>query len=513
MGVTELFERGADLYAARPCLIDAGGSRTYAEVRQRRDFIASALIRAGLKRNERCSVYAANSSNAFECILAIYKAGGVFVPLNPRHHVSENAYTVDQCEVTTIFHDSALASEVRALRDCASARRTLCIDGDCEGSDSLEAWMGAEPLPPIAPSERDELISIYSTGGTTGRPKGVMFTPLTWEIMAANLFASLPCPEPPVYLVVSPITHAAGTIGLLLMSMGATFVIQTHFDAADVLSAIEKHRVSHLYLPPTAIYALLSHPGIADRDFSSLKAFIYTSAPMSTEKLRQCLAIFGPVMVQFWGQTEAPCFCTCLTASDHVLPSADLAHRLKSCGRPMLLTPVEVMGPDGSLLPTGERGELVVRGNLVMSGYYKNPEATEEVSRHGWHHTGDVGYKDADGYVYIVDRMKDMIISGGFNVYPSEIEQLLWSHPSIQDCAVVGVPDDKWGEAVRAIIELKPGHHVDPGDVITFCKASLGSVKAPKTVEIWSELPRTPVGKIDKKSIRSRFWTGLGRSI
>jgi acyl-CoA synthetase (AMP-forming)/AMP-acid ligase II len=207
-------------------------------------------------------------------------------------------------------------------------------------------------------------------------------------------------------------------------------------------------------------------------------------------------------------------FCTILTSEDHrVLGDKRLEHRLASCGRPTLLTPVAIMDDDGRLLRPGERGEIVVRGNLVMKGYYKNEEATAEVSEHGWHHTGDVGYIDEDGFVYIVDRKKDMIISGGFNVYPSEVEQVLWAHPAVQDCAVVGVPDEKWGEAVKAVLELKPGFSVDPEEVIQLCKQQLGSVKAPKSVDIWPSLPRTPVGKVSKKDIRNTFWKSEQRRI
>jgi acyl-CoA synthetase (AMP-forming)/AMP-acid ligase II len=446
-------------------------------------------------------------------MLAIYRAGGVYVPLNPRNHIDENTYIVQQGEVTTVFHDKALEGEVAILRKESAVTRTVCLKGETPTSPSLDRWItpGAAPEPIIV--DRDEVVSIYSTGGTTGRPKGVMFTPLTWEVMAANFFASIPCIEPPTYLIVSPITHAAGTFGLLLFSMGATIIVHSHFNAEDIISAIETHKITHFYLPPTAIYMLLSHPGVRQRDFSSLKCFIYTSAPMSADKLKESIEVFGPVMVQFWGQTEVPCFCTCLTAAEHSVPDEELGRRLKSCGRPMLLTPVEVMDDDGRILPPGERGELVARGNLVMKGYYKNPEATAEVSRFGWHHTGDIGYKDEAGFFYLIDRKKDMIITGGFNVFPGEVERAIWGHPAVQECAVVGVPDDKWGEAVTAIIELKPGHSLSASEIIEYCKSALGSVKAPKSAEFWDILPRTPVGKVNKKEIRAKFWVGRDRAI
>jgi acyl-CoA synthetase (AMP-forming)/AMP-acid ligase II len=219
-------------------------------------------------------------------------------------------------------------------------------------------------------------------------------------------------------------------------------------------------------------------------------------------------------MSQSFGQAEAPMFCTYLSPQDHlVIGSNTKEKRLASCGRQTLQTRVRIMDDEGNILPPNERGEIVVQGNLVMTGYYKNPEATEEVSTFGWHHTGDIGYIDEDGYVYIVDRKKDMIITGGFNVYPSEIEQVIWGHPSVQDCAVIGAPDEKWGEAVKAVIELKPGCTLEEEEIISLCKKTLGSVKAPKSVEIWKSLPRTPVGKVRKKDIRASYWSDKERAI
>jgi acyl-CoA synthetase (AMP-forming)/AMP-acid ligase II len=220
-------------------------------------------------------------------------------------------------------------------------------------------------------------------------------------------------------------------------------------------------------------------------------------------------------MAQSYGQAEAPMICTYMSPEQHIEAlETNKAHRLASCGQPCLLTPVDIMDDDENILSAGERGEIVVRGTLVMAGYYKNKDATDEVSTsNGWHRTGDIGVKDEDGFVYIVDRKKDMIISGGFNVYPSEIEQVVWGHDAVQDCAVIGVPDEKWGEAVKAIVELKPGQSASEEEIIALCKDELGSVKAPKSVEFWDELPRSPVGKVRKKDMRDKFWAGQDRQV
>ncbi len=518
MSATQLFARGALLYPDRPCLQDAGGVRTYREVRQRVSRIAAHLNTGDEPTGEKCAVYCPNNRLALECLLGIQWAGAVYVPLNAKNPITDNVAVAQTCEVTTLFFHSGLAAEAQHLRAaCPEIERLVCMDGPSDGAIDLGTWLRDGTCEQSLPVDflPEEVVAIYSTGGTTGVPKGVMLTSLNWDIAAANFHAATTCDERAVFLAVSPITHAAGTFSLMLMAEGAKTVILPGFDPGQILDAIERERVTHLYLPPTAIYMLLDHPGVGGRDFSSLQYFIYTSAPMAVAKLRECLTVFGPVMIQFWGQTEAPSFCTVLTREDHLgLDGGGVRDkRLESCGRPMLLTPVAAMDDHGKLLPPGEKGELVVRGPLVMAGYYRNPEATAEVSTYGWHHTGDVGYLDEDGYTFIVDRKKDMIITGGYNVYPREVEAVLLSHPAIKECAVVGVPDAKWGEAVKGVIEFREGMSATDVELIAFCKQGLGSVKAPKSIEAWPELPRTPVGKLDKKRVRQHFWQGIQRAI
>ncbi|HLU00226.1 MAG TPA: AMP-binding protein [Burkholderiaceae bacterium] len=235
---------------------------------------------------------------------------------------------------------------------------------------------------------------------------------------------------------------------------------------------------------------------------------------MSTDKLRRAIDAFGMVMVQGYGQAEAPFFCTCLTTRDHQLAiEAGKLERLASCGRPSPFAWLEIMNDEGELCGPHDRGEIVVRGDLVMKGCYKNVEATEEALAGGWLHTGDIGYRDEEGYYYIVDRKKDMIISGGFNIYPNEIEQVLWSHPAVQDCAVIGVPDIDWGEAVKAVVELRPQAMETPENLLLYCRERLSGFKVPKSIEIWDALPRSQIGKVLKREVRDRYWRGLDRSI
>ena len=259
----------------------------------------------------------------------------------------------------------------------------------------------------------------------------------------------------------APLTHAAGVLCFPVMAMGGEVVIMAKPDLTAFLALVERHRVTHTFLPPTLIYMLLAHEKLAATDLSSLQCFWYGAAPMSPSRLEQALTAIGPVMAQLFGQTEAPMMISMLPPADHFRPDGSIAReRLTSAGRPAPLVTVGILAQDGTLLPTGERGEIAVRSSLVMAGYYKNPEATAEASRHGWHHTGDIGYLDDDGYLFIVDRAKDMIITGGFNVYSAEVEQALLAHPGVRDCGVVGLPDEKWGERVVAVVQPQEGAQV-----------------------------------------------------
>lgn len=516
MRVIDFFDRGVLVAPARACLKDADETLSYREVQAITYRLANVLIARGLRPEGKAAVYSSNSAKAFQCVLGIFRAGGAWVPINYRSTADDNAYIIDNCDIEVLFFHSSFVDQVEFIRrKCLRLRMLISIDKPVPGADFLSDLLAEAPeTDPDIPTARDAVVTIFSSGGTTGLPKGVQWTNGTWETIITTFHVNMPARQPAVHLVVAPMTHAAGVVAMPLFAVGATQVILPAFDAAKVAEAIEREKVSHLFLPPTAIYSLLAYPGLGDHSYRSLEYFIYAAAPMSVKKLKECISVFGPVMAQTFGQAEAPMYCTYLSPQDHmVIGDSQKEHRLASCGRPTLSTRIAIMDDAGNLLPRGEVGEIVVRGSLVMSGYYKNPEATKEASAFGWHHTGDIGRMDEEGYVFIVDRKKDMIISGGFNVYPSEVEQVIWSHPRVQDCAVIGVPDEKWGEAVTAVIELKEGESLSADEVMEFCKQRLGSVKTPKNVEFWSSLPRTAVGKVRKKDIRDQFWRGQGRRI
>ena len=518
MRVIDFFDRGALLHPDRAFMIaEDGSATTYGEARDLSHRTACAMIAAGFGYRKHAAIYSPNAPGAFDALIGIYRAGGAWVPINARNAVAENAYILNNNDTDFLFYHSDFEDNIKVIREkCPGIRNYVCLDREGADAPSFADFVaGHEGPAPDFPDRPDDICGIFPSGGTTGRPKGIVWTNHLFETMVGAMVAHMPPKKLPVHLCAAPMTHAAGVVALSLMAYGATNIIMNGVQLPQLMENIEKHGVTNLFLPPTAIYVMLAHPDVRKYDYSSLEYFVYAAAPMSVDKLKEAIDVFGPVMAQCYGQAEAPMICTYLPPEAHTEALAtNKAHRLASCGQPCLLTPVEIMDDDENILPPGERGEIVVRGSLVMAGYYKNKAATDEVSTsNGWHRTGDIGLKDDEGFIYIVDRKKDMIISGGFNIYPSEIEQVVWGHDAVQDCAVIGVPDDKWGEAVKAIVELKPGQSASEDEIIALCKTELGSVKAPKTVEFWDELPRSPVGKVRKKDMREKFWEGRDRAV
>ena len=518
MQLIDLFDRGVAHGEDAPCLVDpAGRTLSYGEVQRLSHRIANGLAAAGITHDDKLGLLSDNHLLTFAAVLGIVRSAGVWLPVNARNTPEENANVLSRGGCSFLFLHSRFAPQLPLLREVMPGLKgVVCIDAGLPGVPSLEAWAAQYPDTPFRSGDgSDDIVAIRGTGGTTGLPKGVLIAHRNYTMLFANWYAAMPVRERPVHLVVAPLSHAAGTVSFATCGYGGSNIILGSADPAAIIDAIRRYRVTQLFLPPTVIYKLLSHPQVREGDYSSLRYFVYSAAPMSADRLREALEVFGPVMVQAYGQAEAPFVCTVLGIEDHLRILADpaLAHRLSSCGRPSPFVRVGVMDADGTLLPPGERGEIVVQGDLVMQGYHQDPEKTAEALRHGWLHTGDVGYRDADGYFYIVDRVKDLIVSGGFNIPPSEVERVLWAHPAVNDCAVIGVPDDLWGEAVKAVIELKPGAAWDAEAALAYCRERLGPMKAPKTIDVWDALPRSQVGKVLKREIRERYWQGHARRV
>ncbi|KAB2912764.1 MAG: AMP-binding protein [Hyphomicrobiaceae bacterium] len=516
MNLIDFFDKAVARQPDRPVMIFENQPWSYRSVDVFATRIAHGLREMGIGRESKCAVLSRNHPLAFVALLGILKAHGAWVPLNPGDGTDHALYLCEFFDVEVVFFQAEHVETVDLIRaKVRGVRHLICLDADLPGCHSLEAWASRyEATPIFLPWDPDAVCMVRGTGGTTGRPKGVMNTNRNFEVTIANYLASLRFDGPPVYLAAPPLTHAPAIFAFVTIALAGTIVIHRKFDAKATLEAIEQHRVSLLYLPPTAMYGLLSHPDVRNHDYSSLRHFVYGAAPTAASKLREAIDVFGPVMTQAYGQTEVPTSVTLMPPAALYAADGSLhEQRLLSCGQPTPFTRVALMDDDGSIVPPGKIGEIVVQGGLVMKGYYKNPEATAEASKYGWHHTGDLAYQDEEGFIYICDRKKEMIITGGFNVYPLEVEQVILSHPAVQDCAVVGVPDEKWGEAIKAVIELKHGCSVSGAEIIATCKGKLGSVKAPKSVDFIDVLPRSPVGKVMRKEVRKKYWEGQSRQI
>ncbi|MBD3923232.1 long-chain fatty acid--CoA ligase [Nocardioides cavernae] len=515
MRLHDYLDKGASLGPDRPCLTTDGTTMSYADVVGLSHQVAAALVGRGLRVGARVAILSANDPVAFTCVFGISRAGGVWCPINPRNEAAENQELLELFGAEVVLYQSGFAPLVAAIRDQLPAVHTwVCLDSDPDSADdgSLSfaelLTSGATAPVPERPGRpgADELAMLVGTGGTTGRPKGVMLTPGNLETMTALTLMGYPFDGPPVYLALAPLTHAAGVLCFPVLSLGGEVVIMRAPDVTGFLRLVHEHRVTHTFLPPTLIYMVLGSPDLDATDLSSLQCFWYGAAPMSASRLEEALTRIGPVMAQLFGQTEAPMMISMMPPADHFRADGSVAtERLASAGRPAPLVIVAILDKDDRPVPAGERGEICARSSLVMTGYWENADETARTLRNGWLHTGDIGFLDEEGFLHIVDRAKDMIITGGFNVYSTEVEQAVLAHESVQDCAVVGRPDDKWGERVVVVVQPYAGATVDPDDLTAFVKQRIGSVKAPKEVHVWPDLPRSKVGKVLKTEIKERI--------
>lgn len=521
MRAIDYFDKTADLYPDRIAIVDGDRRYSYRETRLFSEQIARGMWARGLKHEQRAAIFSHNHPAVLFCMLGMLRAGAAWVPINFRTAADANVEFLNYSETAWLFYHSRFQEQVNEIRRRVPCLRNfICIDGPADDDSSLTAFMerrtdSPDPEWADAYGNTDQLMGLVPTGGTTGPARGVRVTNLAWGTMTELATRHWKSDDAnPVSLCTAPLSHAAGTVAFTMFAIGGTNVVLPGFDAGQVLRAIEEYRATHMFLPPTAFYSLLAHPDVGKFDYSSLRVFLLAGSPVSPDKLKKGVEVFGPCMCQSYGQTEAPMILTFLDAPTVAAAAAgDHPERLRSCGRPTAAVRVVIMDNNGRILPPHEPGEIVARGSLVSGGYYNLPEATAEIRRYGWHHTGDVGYMDEDGYVYIVDRKKDMIISGGFNVYCTEVEAGIMALPQVQECAVIGVPDDKWGEAVKAIVVCRPGESLTEGDVIAHCKAKLGGVKSPKSVEFWPEIPKTAAGKLDRKTMRKPYWANVDRAV
>jgi long-chain acyl-CoA synthetase len=491
---------------------------SYQEFYDRALALGGNLLERGLQRGDRVAFALANSPRVLETIFGCFAAGLVVVPINARLHPREMAYIVENSGARAMIHGpeyddgiSAILDEFGGLehRFCtAPAAGTIPYDELLSASGALPVHVDADP---------EEPCWLFYTSGTTGRPKGATWTHRVVRVMLMNYLADVHSIQPgEVVLHAAPLSHGSGIVALPAVARGATNVIMDtpSFDPRAMFSVIQEQGVGHIaFLAPTQIIKMLEDFVPGEYDLSSLKAICYGGAPIYVEHLRQAIETFGPVFAQIFGQGEAPITITGLSTTAHAELLAAADDRIGSAGTIRTDVEVRAVDADGNELPPGEAGEIVVRGDVVMQGYWNNPEATAEAIRDGWLHTGDIGAFDERGYLFLLDRAKDMIISGGNNVYPREVEEVLVTHPAVANAVVLGIPDDYWGEAVHAVVVLEPGAEATAEEIIAHCGESLAGYKKPKAVDFVDELPVSGYGKVLRREVRERYWAGHGRRV
>lgn len=518
MHITDLFFRGYRNHPQRLALSGDGGDFTYAEAWRMSNRIARRIHEAGLGVGDRFAVLSPNSSRAFLAMLGGMRAGVAWCNLNMKAALPDILHILAAGKCNLLFFDQSAAAMLPEIRAAVpTLREVVCISGTAPEAPTLDAWIDRASDAPLELRIPEDAQGFQgATGGTTGRSK---LTVGANRFMLTSVMAWATClhfDEPPVNLAVAPITHAGGFIALGMGQFSGTTIMMGTPDVGQMIDLIEQRRVNVLFLPPTLIYMLLAHPKAVTADFSSLRYLIAAASPFAPEKIVEAVRRLGPVVCQAFGQTESGFPTTFMSPREMAQAVQDpaKAHLLQSCGRPTVtVEAMEIMDEEGRILGPGETGEVVLRGPTMMDRYLDDEAATAEIQKYGWHHTGDIGRRDEDGYFYITDRKRDLIISGGFNIFPFEVESALMKHPAVQDCAVIGVPDEKWGEAVKACVQLKPGVQASADELIAHAKALIGSMKAPKSLDFVDSLPRSPVGKVLKRELRVPYWEGKGRGV
>ncbi len=512
--VDALYDRCVNFHGDAIALAMGDQSISYRELGRLAHAIARGLQDREVGHGDTVAFLMANCPEYVACEYAVAKTGAVRVPLATLLAKDDHVYMVNMARCTIlIYHEKftrrvlEMVPELETVRHFIRIGTTTALPHGHEALAQLVDGGSKEPDP--VRIDPEDLCGIYFTGGTTGRPKGVMLSHRSWVFTYLIELLELGIGWRERFLFATPLTHAAGCLLLPVLLRGGCCVILDSFDPRRFLEVVADRHITATFLVPTMIYALLDSGEREAYDTASLRNIIYGAAPIALNPLRHAMEVFGPVFTQLFGQTEAPMMISVLRQVDHIQADASCANRvLASAGRPTYLAVVRLLDGRGHEVRQGEAGEIVVRCPNMMSGYLNNPAATRETLRDGWLHTGDVGLFDEGGFLHIVDRKKDMIISGGFNVYPREIEDALHKHPAVKNAAVVGVADEKWGEMVVGVVELREGASVTEEALIGFVKERKGSVLAPKKFLFWQAIPLTNLGKVDKKAIRERIASG-----
>lgn len=480
--------------------------------------LANTFISSGLEIGDRVAILSKNSIEYLILYFAAAKAGVVPVPLNFRLSPKEWVYIINDSQTKLLLTSAAYVEAIDSIRgELNTVSRFIAIDAPEKDSwQDYRNWISSQPTTPptLVINDEQDVYQMY-TSGTTGHPKGAV---LSHHAVTSNLFqmhSFMEGQRGERFLVVAPLYHAAAVLGSFICTYQCgTIYLQEDFNPIEVVRALSNENITRAGLVPAMIQACLTYvPNIADKDFSALKTIVYGASPISESTLRKAMEIFKCDFIQIYGMTETTVALTTLLAKPHKMALDGNPGLLLAAGRPVPNTQIRIVDSEDNDLPLGATGEIIARGPQLMKGYWNKPEANAETLRGGWMHTGDAGYIDPDGFLYVQDRVKDMIVSGGENVYPRAVEDVLYQYPSIIDAAVIGVPDEKWGETVKAIVVLRKGETAKAEDIINFCRERLGGFECPTSVDFVETLPRNPSGKVLKRELREPYWAGYKRRV
>ncbi|SHI86241.1 Acyl-CoA synthetase (AMP-forming)/AMP-acid ligase II [Desulfatibacillum alkenivorans DSM 16219] len=507
--------KGALLYPELEAVVFEDIRLTYQQLEERVNRLANALTGLGVKQGDKVGVIGENSAAFLQLYFAAAKIGAVTAPLNFRLSDPEIVHIVNDSEAMILFAGESYEERVYALMNQMPGVKIFVtlekrVQEITYAEDLIQTAPSTEPLVDV--DENDLAVLMY-TGGTTGLPKGVMLSHR--NILTGVISANLQYPIAPgeATCFVLPLFHVSFWPAFCFLLAGGKVAINRKPDLNEILRIIQDEKCQHMNAVPTIYGWLLQFANVDAYDLSSLRLLSYAGSPFPPEVLKQCMKKFKADFAQGYGATEtAGGAVTGLSPEEHILegPGSEL---LVSAGKPSLCAQVRITDEEGRVLPPGEIGEISAKGKHVMRGYWKNPELTAKVLKDGWYHTGDMGRMNEQGHLFLVDRKADMIVTGGENVYPKEVEDVLYAHPAVLECAVVSAPDARWGERVQAVVVLKPDQTATPEELIEHCKAYLGGYKCPKDIAFWDAVPKTPVGKILRKDVKKAFWTGHDRSI
>ncbi|MBD8138109.1 long-chain fatty acid--CoA ligase [Peribacillus frigoritolerans] len=484
----QIYLKTFSMHAKEQAIFDGVKQYSFFQLKERSLRLANALLSSGLSKGDRVAILMSNRMEHIEIDVAIAIAGLIKVPMNYRLHPNEHEYVLKDSGAKLLIGENHLIQPVNV---------TISV---IRVGKEYESWIAAfENDEPKVVVDEEDVYAIMYTSGTTGRPKGAMLTHRNFISSSLALITICEINQNDVIGHVAPLTHGSNFLAHSGLFLGLKQVIFNKFEPEHFLESIEKERITTFFLVPTMVNLMIHEESLLKRDLSSLKSINMAGAPMAAEKIKMALDILGPKIIETYGQIEAPMTIT-------AMPRHELRNRLASSGATGPFVDMKIVDEDGRQVPSGEIGEIICRGSLVMKGYWKNEEATAEAIKNGWLHTGDLGWMDKEGYLYIVDRKKDVIISGGANTYPREVEEVLNLHPAVKETCVFGIPDDKWGEAICAHVVLREDQCVTEEELIGLCKSKLASFKKPKRIFIVESLLKSTYGKILRKEIRESYW-------